>query len=390
MPMNMHQFDLPDYHMNSSGLMPKGSYRIESDVPIAAYQFNPLDGSSSYLADASVLLPVPSLSLTYDVVGWKQNEGDGDMRAYFTVVATADGTEVTVDPSVSPLAGGAVPAGTSPFTLDLDEGDVLEVATANVGDSLTGTRITANEGHPIAVFSGQECGNVPADVPACDHLEEQLPGLEYWGTEFVAARMPVRGTAPMAEEVAWQIYAGEDDTEVIISASSAVQGLPFESALLEQGQVVEFLAHGTQANPGDFFVQADKPIAVMQYMTGTEIANSGGTGDPSMVYMAPTEQLLPLHVVYVPNTWENDSLVITRKTASPVLLDDWMLSDSEFEPVVGSGYEVTRQEISWGVHRVESENGEDGLSVIVVGWDQYDSYAYVGGMRFAVTNSKYQ
>jgi hypothetical protein len=33
-----------------------GAYRITSDLPVIAYQFNPLDGSSSYLSDASLLL----------------------------------------------------------------------------------------------------------------------------------------------------------------------------------------------------------------------------------------------------------------------------------------------------------------------------------------------
>jgi hypothetical protein len=384
--MGTHRFDLPDFHMNSSGLMPKGSFRIESDVPIVAYQFNPIDGATSYLSDASVLIPVPSLGLDHDVVGWKQNQGDGDMRAYFTVIATTDGTEITVDPSVAPLGGGVVPSSTDPFTVGCDEGDVLEVQTENVGDSLTGTRVTANEGHPIAVFSAQECAFIPEDTHGCDHLEDQLPALKFWGTEFVASRLPQRSTGPMTEDVLWQIYASEDETEVSISASSAVLGLPFESAVLGQGNLFELLVHGTQAIPGDFFVQADKPIALVQYMTGAMGDNSENTGDPSMVYMPPTEQFLPLNIVLVPSTWVNDALVVTRPTASQVLLDDLLLADSEFEPIVDSGYEVARLEVSDGIHVVEAENGEDGLGVIVVGWDDYDSYAYVGGMRFAVTN----
>jgi hypothetical protein len=76
-PMSLHQFNLPDYHQDGSGLHVKGTYKVESDVPIIAYQFAPVDGASSYLSDASLLIPVTSLSLTYDVVGWKQCQGDG-------------------------------------------------------------------------------------------------------------------------------------------------------------------------------------------------------------------------------------------------------------------------------------------------------------------------
>jgi hypothetical protein len=385
-PMSLHQFDLPDYHMNSSGVMPKGSFRVESDVPIVAYQFNPVDGASSYLSDASVLIPATSLGLSYEVVGWKQCQGDGDMRAYFSVIATQDGTLVTVEPSVSPLADGVVPSGTSPFTVDMDEGDVLEVETNGVGDSLSGSRITANEGHPIAVFSGQECAFIPETIYACDHLEEQIPAVAYWGEEIVAARMPVRSTAAETEDVLWQIYASEDGTEVTLSASGEVEGLPFESATLEQGELLEFYVHGTQESPGDFFVQADEPIAVMQYMIGSANPNCDATGDPAMVYTTPTEQFLPRYVLLVPGTWNNDALIVTRHTAQPVLLDGALLPDEEFVEVADSGYEVARVAIDDGIHTLTSEDDAYGLAVIVVGYDDYDSYAYAGGMAMGEIN----
>ncbi|HUT77720.1 MAG TPA: IgGFc-binding protein, partial [Polyangia bacterium] len=248
-PMSLHTFNLPDYHMDGSGLMPKGSYKVVSDVPIVAYQFNPVDGANSYLSDASMLIPASSLSSDHDVVGWKQNEGDGDMRAYFTVVATVDGSQVTVEPSVVPLAGGVVPGTGQPFSVTMDEGDVLEVETDGLGQSLTGSRVTSDESHPIAVFSGQECAFIPETTYSCDHLEEQLPGLRFWGTEIVAARLPARSTTTTTENVLWQIYPSEPQTEVSLTAAAGVTGLPFETAVLNQGQLVEFYVGGTQAQP---------------------------------------------------------------------------------------------------------------------------------------------
>ncbi|MBW2277649.1 MAG: IgGFc-binding protein, partial [Deltaproteobacteria bacterium] len=373
-------------HMNSSGLMAMGTYKIESDIPIIAYQFNPVDGASSYLSDASTLIPVTSLSRTYDVVGWKQNTGDGDMRAYFTVVAVEDGTEVTVSPSVAPLAGGVVPGTGETFTVSMDEGDVLEVETNGYGDSLTGSRITSNEEHPIAVFSGQECGFIPESVYACDHLEEQLPGLLFWGKEFVAARMPVRSASTTTEDVLWQIYASRSETEVTITADSEIVGLPDSPIALEYGEVVEFYVHGTTAQPGDFFIESNYPIAVMQYMIGASNPNCEGTGDPAMLYVGPTEQFLPRYVVLVPGTWVNDALIITRSAGSEVLLDGETVPDAEFVDVASSGFEVARIDVDDGVHTIESENGTDGLAVGVVGWDLWDSYAYFGGMWFAPIN----
>jgi hypothetical protein len=385
-PMDLHEFHLPDYHMSGSGVMPKGSYKVESDVPIIAYQFAPVDGATSYLSDASMLIPVPSLSLTYDVVGWMQNQGDGDMRAYFSVIATQDGTQVTVEPSVSPLPGDAVPTGTEPFTVPLDEGDLLEVETNNYLDSMTGSRITANEDHPIIVFSGQECAFIPDGTCCCDHLEEQLPGMRFWGKEMVAARMPVRSTAAETDEVFWQVYASEDDTEVTFSAADGVVGLPMSPTTMMQGDVLEFYVKGTQANPGDFFVVADKPIGVMQYMVGCFHLNAGNIGDPAMVYTSPTEQFLPRYVVLVPGTWINDALIITRHATQGVLLDDNPLPDDPFVPVADSGFEVARIPIDDGIHTLRTEDEEYGLAVIVVGYDDYDSYAYAGGMGMGEIN----
>jgi hypothetical protein len=393
-PMSLHTFNLPDYHMNSSGLMPKGSYKVVSDVPIIAYQFNPVDGASSYLSDASMLIPVASLALTYDVVGWKQSctagglmdDCDGDMRAYFTVVATVDGTVVTVEPAVAPLAGGVVPGTGAPFTVNMNDGDVLEVQTDAPYASMTGSRITANDGHPIAVFSGQECAFIPFEVYACDHLEEQMPGLRFWGKEMIAARMPVRSTVDTSDKVLWQIYSSEPDNVVQLSASAGVQGLPWSQMTLAQGQLVEFAVWGNAAQPGDFFIEADKPIAVMQYMIGSTNENCNGIGDPAMVYTSPTEQFLPRYVVLVPGTWIYDTLIVTRHAGVDVLLDGATVPNSAFVQVASSGYEVARIPADDGIHTLESADPGKGLAVIVVGYDSYDSYAYAGGMGMGAIN----
>ena len=39
-----------------------------------------------------------------------------------------------------------------------------------------------------------------------------------------------------------------------------------------------------------------------------------------------------------------------------------------------------------GIYTLESANENYGLGVIVVGWDQWDSYAYAGGMGLAAIN----
>src|SRR5262249_37761056 len=57
-PLELHEFWVPDFHQEATGVLVGGALRLSSDVPIVAYQFNPIDGQSSLLSDASMLYPV--------------------------------------------------------------------------------------------------------------------------------------------------------------------------------------------------------------------------------------------------------------------------------------------------------------------------------------------
>ena len=383
----LHTFNLPDNHSDDSGVRVGGAYRVTSDVPIIAYQFNPVDGSTSYLSDASMLYPVTAWDHFNEVVGWvSTNDGFGQQGAYVTVVAAYDGTVVEVTPSVATLAGQGVPAGQPnvPFQIMLNQGDTAEVMTKTPNVGLTGTQINSDEAHPIGVFSGQECAFIPANVQACDHLEDQLSGLRLWGTHFIASRVPPRVANP-PETSLWQIYASEDDTSVDLNASMQVTGLPNNPFVMQAGQLVQFYAGGSTQAPGDFEVIADKPIAVVNYMTGAEnIGANVDLGDPAMVQMSPVEQYLPRYVVLVPGTWTNDIAVITREVGTEVLLDGVAVPDNSFAPVANSNFEVARVTVSDGVHVLDG--GFEKFMVVIVGYDAYDSYAYLGGTGTGVIN----
>lgn len=376
-PLQLFTFNLPDRHQDDTGVRVGGAYRVTSDVPVVAYQFNPVDGASSYLSDAAMLYPAAALDTVNHVTAWKATSDGSFQHSYATVIATVDGTMVTVDPKTPTAAGGAVPQGAAgaPFQVALQEGDVLNVAVQGLGTSMTGTKINSNADHPVAVFAGQECAFIPETTCCCDHMEEQLAGVRLWGKNFIAARMPVRNPgAP--EQTLWQIYAAEDGTSVKINYDPGVTGIPAQQFLLNQGEMSEMFVSKPVGEEGDFEVIADKPIAVYGYMVGSEAFGSA-VGDPAMVAMAPSEQFLPRYVILVPGTWINDVAVVTRPTGAQILLDGVAIPDSNFNPVAASGFEVARVPVPDGVHVFDG--GDEPFSVIIVGYDQWDSYAYLGG-----------
>ncbi len=370
-PLGLATFPLPNNNQQSSGIKADGSYRVSSDVPIIAYQFNPLiQGAAS--SDASMLYPVASWDYINQVVHWGEGYGHG----YITIVAAEDGTVVEVTPVVATMAGTGVPAGSPgvPFQIMLAEGEIAEVMVVAEHAQLTGTKVVSDEDHPIAVFSGHECAWIPFGEVACDHIEEQLSGVRLWGQNFAAGRVPVRYAAA-PETSLWQIYAAEDATTVTISADPSVTGLPATPTMLNQGEKLEFFAGGPPEHPGDLLIEADRPIAVTNYMTGFGNLPATNAGDPAMVQLAPFEQFLPRYVVLVPDQWINDVLVVTKPIGSDVSVDGVVIPADQYLEF-GDNWEAARYAVPDGVHELE---GTEPFSVVVVGYDGADSYAYLGG-----------
>ncbi len=382
-PLDLHVFNLPPMSQDDSGKLVGGAYRLTADVPIIAYQFNPIDGASSFLSDASMLYPVPTWDSINHVVGWKVINDGAVQGAYVTVVAAYDGTEVTITPSAVTLAGNGIPPSpaNSPFVVTLDEGDIAEVMTKVLNTGLTGTRVESDMDHPVAVFSGNECTFVPTTIQACDHLEEQLSGVRLWGQHFIASRVPPRSATP--DTSLWQIYASEDGTTVTLTADVEITGIPNSQFVLNAGDVVEMYVGGVAAVPGDFEIEADKPLAVLNYMTGSNSVGAG-IGDPAMVQLSPIEQFLPRYVVLVPGTWTNDVAVVARPAGATIELDGLSIDESLFIPVADSDYEVARVPVADGIHVFDG--GDAAFSVIIVGYDAFDSYAYLGGTGTGVIN----
>ena len=398
---------VPQAEVNVQGIGVDSAFRLTSDVPVLAYQWNPY-GQEIYTTDASLLVPVTSLTGTYLAASWPTVTPGVEMSilSQVTVAATQDGTQVTFIPKVTVEAYGGVgplTAGVESAPFSLDAGDVITIRSDAVGGDLTGTVVQGNK--TIAVFGGNSCAIAPYEgLPCCcDHIEEQLLPLEAWGTSTVLARpLPRLGCTTAQDMALWRIIAGADNMTVTFEPPAPAPA-GAEHTFASQGDVLQFmtadnhLATGTFVSPPD----PDKPEApffAYQVMTGALYAScgpDGQEGDPYMLQSPPAGQFLDRYVFSTDNVFDfaYDQIVIVREAGVTVELDcKGELPPGNFTPVGSTGWEVGYVVIDNplndtgcldGAHTLEA-SAPVGLSVI--GTDTTQSYGYLGGVGLRYIN----
>ena len=378
-PQDLAVFEFPNAEISGTGFGQGYAYRVTSNIPLIAYQFNPLDGSTSYTTDASLMLPASAFDTIYRIPAWGSQYGHSSIN----VVAEVDGTQVTVTPAVATLAGGGVPAGQAGVAMaavTLNEGDVLQISSSE-NTNLDGSLIEATE--RVGVFSGCQCANIPTSCTACDHVEEQVFGMQTWGTEYVGAQLPSRANPP--EYALWHVMAGEAATTLTFQAEAGITGLPPGNTLnLAAGQSIQLQIQGTASDPGSFYVTGTEAFLLTQFMIGSSCA--GSTGDPCMVQSVPIEQYLESYVVLVPSSWQLDKMTLTREPGTTITVDGvdvnawpvWSQSSN-----VAGLFDVVSIQVEDGAHVLV---GDGPFGVVVVGYDSWDSYCYPGGLNQEIIN----
>lgn len=145
---------------------------------------------------------------------------------------------------------------------------------------LSGTVISSDE--PISVFTGHECGQVPAHVGTCDHLVEQVPPQHTWGVQFF--------TAPLKRESGDLFKMATTNaikTEVNITCTEMGgnhSNSTFHTLTLGRNEVFSF-----ERGPLTYCcIESTKPLLVMQLGKGSSVNN--GFGDPLLVTVPAVQQ----------------------------------------------------------------------------------------------------
>ena len=446
-PLNLQVFKLgprevdgsPDgeYNTGSHTALTRHAYKITSNYPVVAYQFNPLENANVFSNDASLLKPREALTPStqglvpaYVVASWPQTIAATDdpntnfnpfapinLRAFLTIVGTAESTKVRVRTTTGVVGGGPIPATPAFGIIDATLGpfDVLNLETGDFNADFTGTVIDADG--PIAVFTGGEASDAPhfatlSDRRCCaDHIEDQLDPLRTMGKRFAIAHSPSRTKAVKQAGAQTGIVPEPDYVRFVAASNNGAlikTTLPKpndEIHLLKLGDFYEVTAYR------DFMVDSSDPISVAQIMASQDAAGvKRGLpgGDPSLLIEPPIEQFRADYVFLTPDKYVFDFISIVAPPDATILLDDIPLENLACESAAADGltkkqrgsdtppFVVYRCQLGFpaidplkiapdnvtpgvqndGVHRLVASQP---VGVVVTGFDNYVSYAYAGG-----------
>ncbi len=380
------------------GIVRDGAYHLRSTRPVTVYQYSPLEyqlaegactvdklDGCSYTNDASLLLPVTSLTGHYFVAAWQNwpSRSADDWSGLVAITATQDATTVTIDsPAPTWGADGLPPLERFiPKSIVLDAGDVAQLFSKRDWQEqvdLTGASVVANK--PVQVISGHYCTQTVG--VACDHLEESMLPVEALGTEYIV-------TAPQAEEhIAFpnltafyvgqrylRIIATEPDTNIEWDPpNTQAAGIVLPTHIENAGEFkeVDFVWFRDSMR-----IKADKKILVSEYMIGGQYSN---IGDPAMAVAIPVEQYRTNYSFHAPLTYEKNYVNVVAPLDATVHLDGNVTPLIGFEPIGGTGYGLLRVLLDSSGDGTHTLQGSKPFGISVYGYGQYTSYWYPGGL----------
>ena len=207
--------------------------------------------------DASYVLPTRFLGKEYII----QTSPEDTYSSEFAIVATDDGTVVSVTPSFETI--GKKTAGTA-FEVTLNRGEAYLIASKqhegneDFNVNLSGSRICANK--PIAVFNGNQQMSLPVDEASTqDFAVEQALPVDKWGKEFYISLLD---STKLNNFI---ITAAFDGTTIDLFP----KGYPRETHVLNAGESYPDQNSAVQIRSefSEMIVKSDKPVTCYDYLS---------------------------------------------------------------------------------------------------------------------------
>lgn len=329
---------------------------VTSTLPISVYALS----AQSATTDASCIFPtdvLPKGGTYYSsnpiVYGTGYNSGNS-----MSIVCIDDTCTVEIIPKYATRVKGY--AANTVFKVKLLQGQVFMTGAASGGKRFAGTLVKAQAGKRVAVFSGDEC--VAIRCAACDHVYEEIPPTTTLGKKFIISPF------------IWQ-QKGYDYQIIGTESGTTVKENNVTVATLNASDTVYRIVKADSI----VCIESDKPILLVQYMTGLSCQSPKG-GDPSMLVVNPNEQTITKAKVSTANTslvkTHYINIIVPKQGIDSTYLDGYLIPKINFKKSPCGDYYVYRDSVSAGNHGIECSKG---FICYIYGIGTYESYAYSAG-----------
>jgi len=316
---------------------------------------------------ATLVLPVNVLGKKYRTTSYWQ-ASTGGSRSQFQIIAVEANTQVQVQ-----LRKNGAISGT-PFTVSLPNvGDVYQIQDALdlTGSYLESVAAAGGTCKRIAVFSGSSALSLSrqgCNGGSFDPLNQQCYPVATWGKNF--------GIVPIVNNqngFQARVMASEDGTTVQYGGTTVV---------LNAGEFYPAPSNNVPAQTGAFFITADKPISVSQYLMSQVCANTPQIGDPDMILLNPIEQNIKNVTLFTSTKQailQQHMNVFIKTIAAPSFRINGVAPPGAFVPMpTDPNYSYLQHTFVVGQNSY-TLTADSGFNVICYGLGDAESYGYSGG-----------
>ena len=235
----------------------------------------------------------------------------------------------------------------------------------------TGMRVTSTK--PVALFSNQDCVDIPSSRGTCDHLTEQIPPTSTWGSSFFVASLMSTTSGDII-----RIIAAKNSTTINVNCTTFTQ----VQYLLNAGNWRELII-----SPQSFCnIESSAPIFIAQFAVGSTTQRES---DPFMMMIPPVEQYSNNYAFNSISGYINYvTLYVASKYYQPerIFIDATSQINSEWTTLYCfnssdiCGY-ITRISLPAGDHTLFHQDANASVGASVYGFKYFDSYGYPAGLK---------
>ncbi len=336
---------------------------------------------------AMLVIPTNVWGREYVVPSFNSTGTTSNSYGEVCVIAAKPNTVVEITPAIN-SRDGSKPAGV-PYTVTLaNPGDVYQLQVAQQGD-LSGTKVRsiASGGsgcNPIGVFSATTWSGFPCvGASGGDNLLQQIFPSGAWGKKFLTGPLKKVVTNPSDNNIDYiRVFVNDPTTVVTKMENGVVSTL---TGLVTPANYYQY----TTSTPT--YIEADKPVQVVQYTSSQTCGNPQTQSDPEMIILSSVEQTInnitvfSAHQNFVPPSQSqvtNHYINVIMKTDNiGSFRINNVLPTSSFTPIPGTLYSFLKEDVTTRAasNAVFNLRADSGFSAIAYGFGQYESYGYNAG-----------